>query len=120
MTTDEATKVALGGEAAAKSGRNLGDEAIEKVAEFWCFTPVKLRKNYATYWTSSGKNAPSNPTTAAELTVLQVERELRHWGGWFDEGVGGEGGGEHEDVGGEIREKKKAIAKTTIASATRT
>ena len=49
-----------------------GQEAIEKVAEFWCFTPIKLRKNYATYWTTSGKNTPAIPSVSTELTVLQV------------------------------------------------
>ena len=72
LTTEEATKVAFSAEAASTAQE--GDEAIEKVAEFWCFTPIKLRKNYASYWTSSGKGAPVSPSTNAELVVLQVKR----------------------------------------------
>ena len=74
LTTDQATKVAFSADAAA--GATEGEEAIEKVAEFWCFTPIKLRKNYATYWTSSGKNAPVNPSTNGELVVLQVSSDF--------------------------------------------
>ena len=70
LRTDEAVKVAVNPDAFAKGKK--GDEAIEKVAEFWCFTPIKLRKNYATYWTSSGKNTPASPSTGTELIVLQV------------------------------------------------
>ena len=70
LRTDEAVKVAFNADAISKG--NKGGEAIEKVAEFWCFTPIKLRKNYATYWTSSGKNMPASPSTGTELIVLQV------------------------------------------------
>ena len=68
LETAEAMKVAFNADSLTKQG----DEAIEKVAEFWCFTPIKLRKNYATYWTSSGKNMPASPSTASELIVSQV------------------------------------------------
>ena len=71
LTTEEANKIAFSSDATSGSASD-GDEAIEKVAEFWCFTPIKLRKNYATYWTTSGKNPPVQPSTGAELTVLQV------------------------------------------------
>jgi len=65
LTQAEAVK------ASTSARRSDGDEAIEKIAEFWCFTPIKLRKNYATYWTSSGKAKPAQPSTSAELFVLQ-------------------------------------------------
>ena len=74
LTTDDAMKVAFSADATASASD--ADEAIEKVAEFWCFTPIKLRKNYATYWTSSGKNTPASPSTHMELTVLQVICQL--------------------------------------------
>ena len=69
----EAIKVAFNTDAVYLGGKK-GEEAIEKVAEFWCFTPIKLRKNYAAYWTSSGKNSPSNPSISTELTVLHVRK----------------------------------------------
>lgn len=79
LRTDEAVKVAFNADAISKG--NKGGEAIEKVAEFWCFTPIKLRKNYATYWTSSGKNMPASPSTGTELIVLQnLYREVHRKG----------------------------------------